>query len=366
MGVTNEIPRIKVLIADDNPVIRSQLEKSLNDYFEVFTAKNGSEALEIIKEKGCHVLITDIIMPEISGLDLIQSLKDVPKKPAILVISGVNDPNIRAELYYNGAIGFINKPFSPEEIRQSIFNLLSVEKTVSDSLENIKNTFATVLTHELRTPLVAISAGSEVLIKEVDNPTLVNIIQSIKKSGQRLEKLISNMTIFQQIQLGIVGKLANQRKGLFSIENIINKSMRLLYEDIIEVSPVFVFKGDYFSAKIEVNENQITTALSKIFENCLKFSKPKPVIQVETAIKGQQDSLEVILNITSLNSKYPAGYDETKIQPFYQPERKTLEQQGAGLGLYIAKVLTIINNGKFKIFNSEKGAVSQFRFTLKN
>ncbi|MCS6961335.1 MAG: hybrid sensor histidine kinase/response regulator [Deltaproteobacteria bacterium] len=349
--------KYRVLIADDNPDVRDQLFSALSECFEVIVARNGLEAKEKLEKNRVDLLITDFLMPEINGEELLKILAGKSRKPAVLVISGVNDPSLRAELFQYGAVAFLSKPFTHDEVKHVARNILELTKKTSDIVEETKQTFATVVTHELRTPLVAISAGSEVLLKELEDSTLTNIVTSIKKSGQRLEKFVSNLTTFQQIQLGIAEKLAIQKRVRTNFETCVNKAFRHLYEDILDIKPVFIFKGKGFSAHFLCNEQQVVTAIAKIIENSLKFVKQKSPVIVEC----METLTTVRLTISDFGAGFPAGYSGDDIRPFYQPERKSLEQQGSGLGLYIAKTLTELNGGQFKIYNS-KGAVNEITF----
>ncbi|MCS6893400.1 MAG: hybrid sensor histidine kinase/response regulator [Deltaproteobacteria bacterium] len=349
--------KFRVLIVDDNPTIREILQKVLSETYEVIIAENGSLAIEKLSQKSFDIIITDYLMPGLTGKELLQKLQLKSEKPPVLVMTGINDPRVRAEFYEYGAVGFIAKPFTAEEIKNAVHNLLAAFGRQEKLLEEAKRNFATVVSHELRTPLVAISAGSEVLLRELENSPLFNIANSIKKSGQRLEKLISNFALFQQIQLGVAEKIASEKKMLTTFESCLNRSFRILYDEINELLPCFIFKGVYFSKGFVANEHQVSTAITKIIENCLKFGKSKPVVILETRLNDQTVSLRLI----SSNTRFPENYTEQQIQPFYQPDRKTLEQQGTGLGLYIAKSLIEINNGKLKIYNNH-GAVSELSF----
>lgn len=349
--------KARILVVDDNPEIRSMLERGLSDKYVVIVAKNGAEAESILIKQPVDVLITDFLMPDISGEKLIELARSNSRQVPALVISGVIDSKTRERLFALGAVGFLPKPFSINEIKLAVENLLRVINVHRERNDKRNTAISTVLTHELRTPLVAISAGSEVLMKELADSPLSSVVGSIKKSGQRLEKLISNLTTFQQIQLGIANKLAREKAQITNFDNCITKAMRQIYEDILENKPVLIFKGNGFNFSFRANEHQVSTALAKILENSIKFNRPKPQITVEARMR--EGWIEVL--ISDNGAGFPEDYDESHIAAFYQPNRKYLEQQGSGLGLYIAKTLIVLNGGRLLIRNNS-GAIVEVSF----
>lgn len=102
---------ISIVIADDEKLIRAGIKKIIKDNIEVpleiFEAKNGSEALELCKTENPNVLITDIRMPILDGVELMKSVSQLEVKPTIIVLSGFDDFVYAKAAIQNGAMSYI-------------------------------------------------------------------------------------------------------------------------------------------------------------------------------------------------------------------------------------------------------------------
>jgi two-component system response regulator YesN len=121
-----------ILIVDDEPRtrqgIKTTLEAFLNQHqYIVETASNGIEAKEWLQSNVAHLLITDVRMPEISGLDLIQSLHDKPHKPLVIVISGYAEFKYAQKALQLGAINYLLKPLDKQELLNVVQQALQME-----------------------------------------------------------------------------------------------------------------------------------------------------------------------------------------------------------------------------------------------
>lgn len=123
-----------ILVDDEKRMVRSmELVLSMEGH-TVTTAESGVQACEIIddmykKGQNIDLLITDIYMPQMSGLELIDKINESGRDLKILGISGYPDTEIFGELQDKGCLGLISKPFSPEQLLSSISNIFdSAEK----------------------------------------------------------------------------------------------------------------------------------------------------------------------------------------------------------------------------------------------
>jgi DNA-binding NarL/FixJ family response regulator len=102
--------RLKIVIVDDNPVVLSQLVSLLGTEFEVVaTAENGLLALECIRRHAPDVVVVDLAMPILNGVELTKELKKMPSHPAVVICSVENDPDIVEAARQAGALGYVFK-----------------------------------------------------------------------------------------------------------------------------------------------------------------------------------------------------------------------------------------------------------------
>jgi CheY-like chemotaxis protein len=107
-----------VLVVDDEPVALAVLQRTLEPHYEVLTASDGLEALDIIGAwgPGIRVVVTDVRMPGLSGPALAAHLARLNRSPAILFVSGYADPDLPGEV--------LAKPFKPDALLGAVSRLL--------------------------------------------------------------------------------------------------------------------------------------------------------------------------------------------------------------------------------------------------
>ncbi len=119
--------KIKIIVVDDHPMVIEGMKAMLNQirYVELCaTASNAYEAMEKVKENQPDLVITDINMPEISGVELTSKLKKEFPNLKIIGMSTFNERSYIAQMIQNGADGFLVKSASKEEIETAISSVL--------------------------------------------------------------------------------------------------------------------------------------------------------------------------------------------------------------------------------------------------
>ena len=113
-----------ILIVDDEPRTRQGLNKTLdtlaNGQYQINTASNGEEAIELMKQHKVHILITDIHMPEITGLQLLKIAKEQNISPVIIVISAYSEFEYAQEALRLGVINYLLKPISKKALIEAV------------------------------------------------------------------------------------------------------------------------------------------------------------------------------------------------------------------------------------------------------
>ncbi len=118
---------MKILIAEDDHLMLKTLEFRLKkDGHEVFLSKDGNEAMEMVDKHLPDLVISDIMMPYSSGLELVGFIKQkYQDKIRVIILSGMGQENVIVEAFKLGAVDFITKPFSPNELSMRINRLIS-------------------------------------------------------------------------------------------------------------------------------------------------------------------------------------------------------------------------------------------------
>ena len=118
-----------VLIVDDEKNILFTLSQSLETLrLETDTAANGEEALAKLKEKNFSLILLDLRMPGIDGMEVLRQVRQIRPDILIIMVSAYGTVELAVEAMKLGAVDFIQKPFSPEEIRELVSRVLDREK----------------------------------------------------------------------------------------------------------------------------------------------------------------------------------------------------------------------------------------------
>jgi response regulator RpfG family c-di-GMP phosphodiesterase len=118
-----EKKRRKVLLVDDEPGFAELLRDLLEmDNYEVVTAENGEEGLEKLKTYSPDVIISDVVMPRMSGFEMFKQVKAAPETSSLpfLFITGFQDERVLAEARKIGVFGILRKPIDIEQIENRI------------------------------------------------------------------------------------------------------------------------------------------------------------------------------------------------------------------------------------------------------
>ncbi|MDY0301624.1 MAG: sigma-54 dependent transcriptional regulator [Trichlorobacter sp.] len=129
----------KLLVIDDEPAIREGVRRILeSESFAVETYGSGQAALERIKQERFDLVITDLKMPGISGMDVLKSIKDIHPDLPVVFITGYSSVDNAVEVMKLGAVDYIAKPFTPEDMLKVIKTALEQQVVALDDLYLLK------------------------------------------------------------------------------------------------------------------------------------------------------------------------------------------------------------------------------------
>ena len=121
----------KVLIVDDEETLTGSMSKSLSkdkDKYEVMIANNGREALGLLKKGKIDLVISDIRMPDINGLDLLVRIKMEHPQTKVIIMTAYGSSDVQKEANRRGSLFYIEKPFEISDIRKIIIDLIGKKK----------------------------------------------------------------------------------------------------------------------------------------------------------------------------------------------------------------------------------------------
>jgi two-component system NtrC family response regulator len=118
----------KILIVDDEENILFVVRAAFARQYDVFTALEGAAALEIMRKEKPSFVFLDIKMPGISGLEVLELIKETGAAPVVWMLTGNEDLEMAVRTLKGGASGYITKPFEIDKLREVVLNALAEEE----------------------------------------------------------------------------------------------------------------------------------------------------------------------------------------------------------------------------------------------
>lgn len=358
-----------VLVVDDNPLIVQVVSSLLaSEDYAVYSSENGSQALEILDKTNVDLIICDVMMPRMDGYqfhDVVRKNCELSHIPFIF-LTALGDSDEIQRGREAGADDYLIKPFDPREllsvVKGKIVRCHSLKKMAEEKFESYRRKVIHTLSHEFRTPLVAINTGAEIILDQqdhLDKKRLANLLEAIRRGGVRLERLVSDFMILQQIEAGITARMFETKRKRCMLHSIavtaIESDREMLNSENFKITVSILNE----SLEVEVYEPHILDVLRRLIENGVKFS---PTLRdIEIAVYKQEK--EGVIEVRDRGIGIDVKRLEEAIDVFGQLDREKLEQQGGGLGLAIAARYLEINKGRLE-FSLRDGGGSKVSIIL--
>jgi len=365
MNTTTE--QISVVVIDDDHVMRLSCRKILTKAgFQVRTFEDGTKGLEGIAEQTPDLVIVDLKMPGISGMEVITRVHKTDPDVAIVVITGYATIGSAVETVKSGAYEYIPKPFSPDELRVSVNRALDRRQLLLEShrleteRELLKRQFITFVSHQLQTPLVAVYQYLEVMKSLGDTPTDVQKREEwLSRCLHRTDEMLSIIKEWLSLSKIESGSLTSERSPidlkqiavniLKSYEQMAAKSDVSLESDLPEES--YIVKAD---------RQSLTVLLDNLVVNAIKYNRPGGKV----VVSGELQDDVVVMEVRDTGIGIPAESKELVFDEFYRVKGESSKKStGTGLGLPICKRIVSELGGSIDV-ESEANVGSTFRVSL--
>lgn len=351
--------RKKILVVEDERELRENITELLNlSGYQPISAENGRAALDMVLEENPDLILSDILMPEFSGYDFlnrIQKEEALASIPFIFLSAKADSSDIRKGMNM-GADDYIPKPFSVNDLVETIEARLQRHKVRQVETERLRKDIVKYIPHELRTPLVAILGLSQLIDEEIDHFSCAEVSEmagSIRKSGIRLHDRIEKFLIVVELENYV-------ESG--STSEIIRKVSNRVKKEAEKLSKGRGRFGDLHlnleEADILFNERFFKIVINEILSNALKFSSAGDTI----SIIGRKSVLHYELEIKD-SGKGITEEQILQLGAFKQFEKDKYQQEGNGLGICIVKKALSIFGGNFRI-TSKKEKFTKVAFTF--
>jgi two-component system sensor histidine kinase/response regulator len=357
----------KILIVDDEEGNIFFLKRVFTgEGYKTFTATNGNEALQILNQTLPDVILLDIMMPEMTGLEVLEKIKENEATrdiPVIMVSARTDARDIKLALDM-GAIEYIRKPVDEIELLARLRTALRVRNYELEIKENLraKEEFISIVAHDLRTPFSSISGFAQLLIEDEKISHLyseehIEFLNFILTSSSFLVEYFNKLLHWSKVG----SKDMKLEKKISLVKPIIDSTFIIYKSKIISKNIDFSIKvPDNFS--INIDEVYFRQVISNLLGNAAKFTPNKGAITIQ--FTSESDCC--ILSIADTGP----GMDEDTIEKIYSdlPVKSTQGtdgEKGTGLGLKICNKI-ITNHGFQMNISSVTGKGTTIGIAIRN
>ncbi|OUR97047.1 hypothetical protein A9Q84_11995 [Halobacteriovorax marinus] len=350
------------IVEDDRTTAKFLTYLLKNKGAEVYWFQSAIECFDFLKESSVDLVVTDNFMPNMTGCELVVKirkelgLKELP----VVFTSATKEKESVLEFYRSGANDFISKPFLKEEVYTKIKLLLdnrnktkTMNKYIEElsSLNEVKDQFLAVCSHDLRAPLNSIIGFSDVLIQddEIDHDSL-DMVKVINKSALSLLGMVNDLLTLSEVQLK--GDFTISEIDIFSLVNDCFDQMKgSMTKDI-----AFTLNDNSDHATILGNDSMLRRTFTNLLSNAYKFTAHGGTILSHIWI----DSDYLYCTIQDTGIGIPKKDLKSLFSRMSGAGRHGLEgQKSTGIGLSIVKEILDKHNAIIDV-DSEEGVGTIF------
>lgn len=350
----------QLLVIEDEPQIRENLAELLTlNGFLVDTADDGREGILRAMLTRPDLIICDVMMPKMDGyqvLEVIRTNRSLANVPFIFLTAKADVTDMRRGMAL-GADDYLAKPFTSSDLLTAIRSRLQREQirdaTVQAQLEKYRSELSRVSGHEYNTPLTGIMGFANLLTDyydTFDKAETLAMLEMITTCCLRLKRTLDNVRLTDNLQQPNTNQFSysSQTMDCPLLGHALIEQIRL---DLARRHEQEVHcQIDIVGARLAISGENLTKVLEELMDNAFKFSAQKSSISVV----GRPNETGYQFTIGNKGRVFSAD-NVAKIAPYMQFDRDVYEQQGSGLGLFIAKRLVELNHGNLTIRSGTDG-----------
>jgi len=357
-----------VLVIDDEEAMRDSCAQILRkDGFRVETAEDGAAGIRKARELRPDAVILDLKMPGRSGFEVLAELPAIDPRIVAIVITGYATIDSAVEAMKKGAFDFLPKPFTPDEMRIVLARGLDHRRLTleTEALRREKKAmedhFVTMVSHQLRSPLVAIQQYFEVILAGIAGETDPRLKAMIGKASERVRGLLDLVNDWLDLARIDQGRLVGKLRPL-DLAATLGRLIGFLEPSAREAGVSLGWSSAPPPSGLWVlgDGESLEQVFTNLLGNAIKYNRPEGSVSVGwTAEPGV-----VRIEIRDTGIGIAPEHLSRIFEQFFQVKpREGGIRKGSGLGLSIAQKIAEAHGGCIEV-RSEPGAGTAFTVSL--
>ena len=369
---------MKVLIVDDNTKIMAIAEVHLKkEGLEVLCVEDGKSALESARQEKPDLILLDVDMPDMSGFEVCQILKDDAELVMIPVVflTAADDNESRVRGLDLGAVDYVTKPFDSFELRARVRAALrtkqlqdqlatmnlELEERVDQRTEEIKqlleqkDAFVNQLSHDLKTPLTPLVALLPMVAERTEDVESKKMLDLIMNNVDYMRNLTERTLQLAQLNSPEVSLRVEKVDLASEIRNTIESLSSVFKENGIEI-----VNNTTTPLDIEADRMLIKELIHNLVSNTIKYTNGDGVVTFGSFLKD--DNVEISIKDTGIGMTIEQ--QKRIFEEFYKADDSRTDRSSTGLGLTICKRIVENHGGSIRAESQGSGHGTSVHFTL--
>ncbi len=350
-----------LLVVDDNEMNRDMLSRRLKrEGYTVDLAEDAYQALEQIKTTKYDLILLDIMMPGMSGLEMLPIIREtysIAELPIIMATAKDQSEDIVEGLRL-GANDYVTKPIDLPVLVARMQTHLKLK-----NLAQMKDEFLRIASHDLKNPLSTILMSAHIAYDRVPPGAAMpenvhNMLSFIIKRGEEMQRIIRDFLDFNALEDGSLALELTQTNLNDSVRGVVEVNTD--YASGKEIGLFLDLASDL--PKLNLDEARVTQVMQNLIGNAIKFGSAGNHVLIRTRVEDGHAVLEVCDEGPGLTED-----DMNKIFVKYQrlSNKPTGGENSSGLGLAICKKMIELHGGKIGVHNNpDRGATFWFKLPI--
>ena len=344
-GFSPAPPKSRVLVVDDIAknlqVVGTMLR---NEGYQVMPATSGAQALERALALPPDLILLDLMMPEMDGIEVCRRFKveAVTRQIPVIFLTASNEMEHLVKGFEAGAVDYITKPFNPPELLARVRTHLELKHARQRlrEMNDEKNEFMGIAAHDLRSPLNAVKGYSEMILEDGQiDPEQADLVRRIHEATERMVQMVQNLLDANRIERGEM-KLNLAPTELTSLLGSVVETQR---PRATAKQQTIHLQNETAPVTVIADPNVMVQVLENLVSNAVKYSPPGKNIFVRLKKESGAVRCEVQDEGPGLSAE-----DQKKLFGKFArlSAKPTGGEHATGLGLSIVKKMVEAMNGK--------------------
>ena len=358
-----EKPRI--LIIDDEEIVRDSCIQILaRGNYEIAAAENGTDGLALLDEFQPDLALVDLKMPGISGFEVLDRIHAYDPTIVAIVITGFATVSSAVEAMKKGTYDFLPKPFTPDELRRLVQRGLERRKLVLETIalrkekELLREHFAAIVSHELKSPLGAVQQNLFVLASDLEEVMSAEQKTKLERLQTRIQDMVTMINTWLRVISVDISKIREDFHPI-AVDVVVEKAVDSVSGQAIRKDIGIKLNLSASLPQVSGNEGTLVEALMNLLGNAVKYSRVGGAIVITAIEDGENVEITVTDNGVGITEEdLPHIFDD-----FYSGKARPEGERSSGVGLAITKRIIDAHDGTVSL-KSKLGEGSSFTIRL--